>query len=257
MLFNFEKGRMSYSIADIKASYPPEKRHKEVNQNLLGYIIYRQISFLLTPLFLKYSISANSVTFLTLLFIPVLPFIPLIGLINAYIYIALLCFMYHCLDYVDGNIARVTKTSSRLGMYMDSLFGNLYWISVYISIGLLVDQTKNQAFLFAHSGLCMGLITGIIDLVAQRSRLYFKLYLATEKNDFSLVRESPQKIIRVFTAAVPTAGYLIVPLLLITGYLSKLYLTLAFAFLLAILMFVYSQVQIIRYLTRKNERKAN
>jgi len=247
---------MSYSIADIKASYTPEKRHKEVNQNLLGYIIYRQISFVLTPLFLKYSISANSVTYLTLFIVLVLPFMALVGGRYGYIHIALLCFIYHCLDYVDGNIARVTKTSSRFGMYIDSLFGNLYWVSAYASIGILVDQTKHEPLLFAYSGLCMGLVAGILDLLAKGSRLYFKLYLATEKTDFSLVRESQQTIIRILATAVPSAVYLIVPLLLITGYLDKLYLTLAFTFVLALLVFVYSHVQIIRNL-KKHKRKVD
>jgi len=247
---------MSHSIADIKASYTPEKRHKEVNQNLLGYIIYRQISFVLTPLFLKYSISANSVTYLTFLFVLFLPFIAWIGGAYGYIYVAILCFIYHCLDYVDGNLARVTKTSSRYGTYMDSLFGNLYWVSVYASIGILVDQTKLEPLLFVHGGLLTGLVAGILDLLAKESRLYFKLYLAAEKTDFSLAGKSPQTIIRVFAAAVPTAGYLIVPLLLITGYLDKLYLALAFAFILASLMFVYSQIHIIKNL-KKSRSKAD
>lgn len=245
---------MNYGIADVKASYSPEKRQKDFKQNLLGYIIYRQISFVLTPLFLKYSISANSVTYFSFLFVLILPFIALVGGIYGYIYIALLCFIYHCLDYIDGNIARVTKTSSRLGMYMDSIFGNLYWVSAYASIGILVDQAKHDSLFFACSGLCMGLVAGILDLLSKGSRLYFKLYLTTEKTEFSIIRESQQRIIRIFVSAVSSSGYLIVPLLLITGYLHKLYITLAFAFALALLMFVYSQVQIIRNL-KKHERK--
>lgn len=245
---------MNYSIKDIKASYSSEKREKELRQCLLGYITYRQLSFVITLPFLKYSIPANSVTYLSLFFILALPFIALYGGTYAYIYIALFCFVYLCLDHIDGTIARVTKTSSRLGLYLDHLFGNLHWVLVYASIGILVDQKNPEFLLFANSGLCAGLVAGILDLLGKGSRLHFKLHFSSEKAHFSLTRKSQNKIIKTIAAAVPSAGLLIVPLLLITGYLDILYITLAFAFLLTLLMFVYSLIQIIIKL-RKNEIK--
>lgn len=244
---------MKYTIKDVKASYSPEKRQKSLQQNLLGHIIYRQISFYLTPVFLNLSISAMAVTYSTLAIVAILPFIALFGGPQAYILIAVLCFIYHCLDYIDGNIARVTGTSCDYGMYLDSLFGNLYWISVYASVGILVDKAASEPMLFARSGLFFGLVAAILDILSKESRLYYKFHFVTEKVNFSPVNESKHPVIRALVAAAPSAGYLVVPLLLITGYVEQIFLTLVFCFAVATLMFAYSQYRIIKALKKKGK----
>jgi phosphatidylglycerophosphate synthase len=241
---------MKFTVKDVRSAYSDEKREKELRQNLIGFLVYRQISFYLTLLFLQLNISANSVTNFTLIFISSLPFVAIHAGQHAYILIALLCFIYHCFDYADGNIARVTKTTSKYGIYMDSLLGNLYWTSLYVSIGILVDKIVPVTSFFYKKGVIIGLISSILRILSKISRLYYKHYIERETKDSSFIKEPGHLIMKLAISVIPSAAYLVVPLMLITGYLKHLSITLVFCFSFELLIFIYSQYHIIKNLKK-------
>ena len=91
---------------------------------------------ILTHFFIRFGISANTVTFLSLLFGVGGSFFfysrhPLINFIGfVFEYIALV------LDCSDGQVARLTHTGSQLGRFLDGTVDSLNFIAIYIVLGM-------------------------------------------------------------------------------------------------------------------------
>ncbi len=133
---------MSFDIEKMN-KLPPEAQFFDVNS--IWYFFNGWVVRLLYPT----PITPNQITFLSLL----------IGLLSAGFYVsgrsdALLwgaVFLYGkvFLDNVDGNLARVRGTSSRLGRFLDSIVDFFITVLVYIGISFyLVETSGNTTFWF-------------------------------------------------------------------------------------------------------------
>ncbi|MED5354099.1 MAG: CDP-alcohol phosphatidyltransferase family protein [Nitrospinota bacterium] len=122
---------------------PPEERFFDVNS------IWYFFNGWVVRLLYKTPIQPNQITFLSLF----------LGLLSAGFYVsgrpdALLwgaVFLYGkvFLDNVDGNLARVRGTSSRLGRFLDSIADFFVTVLVYICISFyLVETSGNAVFWF-------------------------------------------------------------------------------------------------------------
>ena len=125
------------TVADIRHSYAPEKRREELYGEWAAVLLYRPVSFLVTPLFLRLSIGASAVTLASLALGLALPFLawmfpPFPAALAGGIGVA-----FCILDCVDGNIARVTGTVSRLGHYLDFVTDVVFRVAFYITIGIV------------------------------------------------------------------------------------------------------------------------
>jgi phosphatidylglycerophosphate synthase len=79
------------------------------------------------------------------------------------------------LDCVDGDLARVTGRTSRLGAYADFITDIVYRIALYASIGLIVDRSPIAESLVPigeGAGLAVGLACVLFAVVARACRLY-------------------------------------------------------------------------------------
>lgn len=115
---------------EVLASYTVDKARDEAAHDVMGYYLYRRLSFPLTPLFMMLGLSANAVTTLGLVcsclqpvvawaFAPKLAASVVVGLgVSVQI-----------LDCVDGNIARTRQAASSVGSMLDSLGTLFFWIS--------------------------------------------------------------------------------------------------------------------------------
>ena len=123
-----------YSIAQIKDAYIQKKDWEK--QFPVSYFLFRPISFYLTCLIIQVTESAPIVAWLgfaiallgcmSFLFIPYLTVWP--GII--------LLMIFALLDAVDGNIARVTKSVTYYGKYLDGMIGILIDGSYCFWLGL-------------------------------------------------------------------------------------------------------------------------
>lgn len=121
--------KQNLTLAEIRSKFPEEKRELD-KANPWAYFVIRPISFYPTWLFLRLGITANKTTLIGLITgIFGCVFLSL-GSYWAIIIGAILVNTGLLLDYVDGNIARVTDSSSKYGNYIDI-------ISDYIIIGLM------------------------------------------------------------------------------------------------------------------------
>ena len=133
---------MSFDIEKMN-KLPPEAQFFDVNS--IWYFFNGWVVRLLYPT----PITPNQITFLSLL----------IGLLSAGFYVSgrsdtLLwgaVFLYGkvFLYNVDGNLARVRGTSSRLGRFLDSIVDFFITVLVYIGISFyLVETSGNATFWF-------------------------------------------------------------------------------------------------------------
>ena len=232
---------MKYTAADIKRSYSRDKMAKEKKLDPIGYLIYRRISFHLTPIFLTASLSANAVTLIGLFLCLLLPVVSVFGGAFAYLYVALLAFSCLVLDYIDGNIARTTGSSQPLGQYLDSFSGKVYWVLLYASIGLLLQYGKGLSRFLDEGSVTIGILAALLDVLGRECRLYVKLNLADCTPEF--ISDKPS----LKSAFLPAlAGFVLLnPVLLVVfGYFESLDILLVLFLLHSVSIFLYSQVRI-------------
>ena len=240
---------MKYTAADIKRSYNKEKIAKD-KKNLVGYLVYRPISFYLTPIFLTVSLSANAVSLIGLFLSLSLPVVSVFGGAFAYLYVALLSFSCVVLDYVDGNVARTTGSSQPLGQYLDSFWGKVYWVMLCTSIGLLLQYGNDLGRFFDKGGCTIALLTAFLDVFGRESRLYVKLYLADSAPEFI----SGEASFKQTAFSILTGLGLLNPLLLVMfGYLKALDILLVLFLLHSVSVFLYSHMRIFVNLSHSND----
>ncbi len=70
-------------------------------------------------------------------------------------------------DHLDGELARLTGTASRLGYYLDYLAGALSYAALFIGIGLGVAAGEGAAWplLLGAAGAAASLLSMVVDLV--------------------------------------------------------------------------------------------
>jgi len=131
---------MRYSVAQVRASYGPDKRWSELEGDLPSYLLYRPVSFWVTPLFLELGISATAVTLTAGALSALLPLVAWRGGAHAYLVIAVIALVVHVMDCVDGNIARTSGRASGVGALLDGFVDLCFWSLYLVSIGILVNR---------------------------------------------------------------------------------------------------------------------
>jgi len=130
-----------YSIDEIRRSYTPERRWEEIEGDFLFFLIYRQLSFYATPIFLRLGISPTAATLFGGALAILMTVVAWGGGDQAYLGVAFIGFCVHLMDGVDGNIARTTGRSSSLGASLDCLVDRSYYCLLIVSMGFLVEHT--------------------------------------------------------------------------------------------------------------------
>ena len=121
--------------------FPPESRFFDLNE--IWYFSNRWMVRFLCPL----PVTANQITFLSLLTGLISAGFYFSGLTNALIWGAVFLYIKIYLDNVDGNLARVRGEVSRLGRFFDSLTDFVVTCLVYAGVTYhLVQETGQQWF---------------------------------------------------------------------------------------------------------------
>ena len=133
-------------LRDIRASYTNQKR-EDAKKDPWAHYVARPLSFYPAWLCIRLGISANTVTLSGLM----------IGLAGCMVFMfgqliwgAVLVNIYGLMDYVDGDIARATKTQSTYGARLDGLSYLVITGVLFISIGIgLGEQSLIAVGFFA------------------------------------------------------------------------------------------------------------
>jgi len=153
-----------FSLQDIKNKYKDFKRGKGCE---LSYLLgHYKLEMALTILFLKLNISANKITLISMGFGVLGCILIMIGYPYTVIGGVSLV-IWALLDYVDGNVARLSNSVSNIGRYLDLINSHLVGPLTYVSLGFVTKDPR--LFPFLHSiinvpGSSLGLIIAVIYL---------------------------------------------------------------------------------------------
>jgi phosphatidylglycerophosphate synthase len=168
-------------VEAVRRSYPAEKRWEELSGELPALLLFRPLSFLVTPLFLRAGFSPAAVTWLGAALSLAMLAVAWRGGSLAWLGVFALGFAVQLLDCVDGNVARVLGQTSDRGRLLDLLMGTLYGILLLASLGLLVEDAGTGPL--AGAGLEIGLALALLVCVNRLTRNYAQLHFGWQQLD--------------------------------------------------------------------------
>ena len=127
--------RTMQTVREIKNSLSDEKRLVEQDVWAIRYGI-RPLSVYVAWLFIRLGVSCKQTVVLGLLLGLTGCFLIAVGSPQVMVAGAVLLIVGSLLDYVDGNIARATGTTDKLGAYLDLTSDNFMAAAVPIAVGL-------------------------------------------------------------------------------------------------------------------------
>jgi len=140
---------MNLRLGDLLATYTPEKRRAE-KLELWTYLVVRPLSWVPALLFLKAGISANTVTWLSILAAIAGSALVAFGSAAAALAGTAFLLLWAVLDCADGTVARFSKTSGNRGEFLDALGGYAMNALVFPAAG--VFGWRGAAGLLAAGG---------------------------------------------------------------------------------------------------------
>lgn len=160
---------MKYKPVDFKNSIPDWKRKKDP---IIARILYRPVSYYLSALCAAMGISANTVSYFSIVIAAVAGVFFLLGGKTNSIIAAVFVNIWIILDCVDGNIARTVK-KQRMGEFADAISGYIVTAiscltmgySVYTTGGAILPEKEVMAIVL---GGCAAAADPLMRLVYQK-----------------------------------------------------------------------------------------
>ena len=133
MIFSYDK-----EYKTVLKNYSKEVRESD-KRNFYFYYFIRPISISITPLFTIFNLTANQVTAFRF-FAGICLCTLVISGFNIF-YSSLIYFSLFILDFVDGNIARISKSKSLFGAMFDGWVDEIINLFFFISIAISINET--------------------------------------------------------------------------------------------------------------------
>lgn len=158
------------SLKEIIRSLPEKKNSKS---SLWVKLVVRKISFLITYLLINVGCSAWGASIISVLVAIAGSFCFVVD--NTFCRIIGVCLIefWLVLDCVDGNIARVKKTSSEMGDFIDALSGYYVTGLVYFFVGIAAYYTTN---IFRNDALALIVLGGVSTIAGLLARIIHQKY---------------------------------------------------------------------------------
>ncbi len=160
------------TIAELRATYSPEKRQSDRSFSLWVAFVARPISFYITWVFIRADVRATPVTWFG-------AGIALAGCVflalGGYLFQvagALLIALWSVLDTVYGNLARYYGSAGKRGEFMDALVGYLVVAALFCSLGIGAFVSPDRGVEWAAGSLGLG------DRAAREVFLYLGVWSA-------------------------------------------------------------------------------
>jgi len=243
-------GSFFHTVSEIKRLYVAQKLRDEMRGEWGAAVFYRWISFFISALFIKCGVSANTVTGISIILCLLLPLVLLVNPDEAYIYLALGGFTIAILDCVDGNIARVTNTTSAKGQYIDFIADIFYRTSLYATLGFIVQAAYSNDFFMIRFAGFFCLMAAILAVTARLCRIYVEKRFpdvrpAGSGNDQGSLAHNIKSYIFSFVSGL---DHLLPIFILIAGIYGMLFWVMIWILFYSLLDFIYTQWNIVRRL---------
>ena len=118
-------------------------------------IFFRELGFLISPLFLLLNVSANKITTLSL----ILGLLSSVLLWNQYVVFGVIVYFFVVLfDHVDGTVARIKGEATFYGRFIDGFFGIAIDSSIKLSLCALIIK-ENGFDIIVWIGISSSVLT--------------------------------------------------------------------------------------------------
>ena len=234
-------------LADVVAAYKAAKSGEELRGEWGAVLLYRPLSFLLTPPLVALGIGATTVTAVSCLLALALPFVALTG---GVVWLAIVAYLFSVLDCVDGNIARITATTSRRGQYADFITDVVYRVAMYLSIGLLVAPGTVEGWWPLGAAPGLALAVALLAVAARLSRVYVEQDMGAGNPYESKADDvAPGPLVRVVDGLFPFVSGIdpLLPLIVLgAGLAGGIEWVLVWLLAYSALDFAFTQIEILR-----------
>lgn len=178
-------------------------------ENKIDKIFYRKIGYKLAKRLVPTGISPNTVTVISIVFgVLAGPFFYLSPIAYIWGVLGILCLVIaNILDCVDGQLSRLTGKKSNIGRILDGVAGDLWFISIYISLAArLVQQFDNKIFIL------VAILSMLSHFIQAALTDYYKtlhlLFVSPEKGKEFQSAESVRKKYESMTKPIDRVFYL-------------------------------------------------
>ena len=154
--------------ADRPDSKPMERRY------LYCYYVMRPLAFVPTILLYKLNVSPNIVTWAGFIILLSTSLLFIIGSPNIYFILSILVNIHLIFDLIDGNLARLYKTTNQYGKFIDGSLGVIGSSVLMLFLGYSVYQDSAQL---------TGLLLGAYIVWLEVTDGYLELRLARDKQN--------------------------------------------------------------------------
>ena len=126
-------------------------------EEFIDIYFYRKLGFLLARASAMVGITPNAITIVSIFWGVVAGHLMMYTNLGLNIAGILSLIVANTLDSADGQLARMTNNKTRLGRILDGLAGNIWFVSIYIHIGIRMQASGYEWWIWivgAVTGLC-------------------------------------------------------------------------------------------------------
>ena len=221
------------SVEDIRSNYQGHIKSEQDKNELIGYYIIRPLSFYPTAAFMNHGFTANQTTWISIVALLFGGVLLSIGNYFAAVAGAALLNVWLVLDFVDGNIARYERSSSRYGELLDALgafLAHMVFFAAGIGFYFSGNEQLDSNFAWGNYPAVILILGAVASLAAIWIRLVYHKFRNTfpesdfEKHEVVKVQEtSSVSAVILYTGhnLVNLSG-LLLPLLLASALLNMI-----------------------------------
>lgn len=205
----------------IRSGYDERKRAFDDLFVLAPWL--RRVSFYPTAAFVQWGVSATQATYVSLLFgVLAWPLLAHGG--GFWMFAGVVCvWIWSLMDYVDGNIARFSGTSSSYGKFLDDFGGVVIQVGTFYAIGLGLYRDPPKDLLDPGVYLVAGSLTSLTLLLSSALHLKFHAVFsgAEQKSADEPKAEGSSLLVWIYRNVTKTPG-IVLPLMLLAAVLGRL-----------------------------------
>ena len=144
------------------------KNQTKLSSSTIFELFYRRISFFITPFFLLLRVSPNVISGLVLIMGLISSFL-IFTSINSNISLGIVIFFFSIIvDYVDGNVARISNKSSFYGRFIDGLIDIIVLSAIRLALCRLILVRFESETTLLWVGLFCCILTPIHHFIYDR-----------------------------------------------------------------------------------------
>lgn len=226
-------------VQAVKGHYKADK-----NEGFFSKYFYRPLSFLVTPLFLKWGLSPNGVTYLNLAFGVGGSICFAWGTYGLWRFGVALFILGKLMDYVDGNVARVNDSATYLGKFLDGAIDTFVLSAEPLMMGIGLSNAYEESHFAIFGLVALALFNYSVGVMNRCSFMTYWVRIELMKDKEDMARDFERKRDALKQGNFTYAHSFCLVGLIVTGFLDlRVYFYYGFVALLSLcsILVIYAQ----------------